>query len=184
MHAGRSYIATMDSQLSVSVSPPVSPLLQPPPLAPRLPTPSSPSMPLPPEALYSSKEELYTSIQAFAAQHSYAFRIGRSNKINNGPRSKIFYNCDRCGPPPPENHPQRSLQARKRQTTTRKTGCQFSVVALERADAQWELRHRPSTEYSIHNHPPSQSTSSHPAHRKLAQAEINQVRSLHNAGIY
>jgi hypothetical protein len=94
---------------------------------------------------------------------------------------KITYNCDRYGPPPPENHPQNYLQARKRQTTTRKTGCQFSIVAIEQ-DMQWELRHRPSIQYSIHNHPPSQAISSHPTHRKLAQEEINQARALHSAG--
>lgn len=97
---------------------------------------SPPSMPLPPEAIYSSKEELYTAIQAFTAQHCYTFRIGRSKKINDGPRSKVFYNCDRCGPPPPENHLQDYLQARKRQTTTRKTGCQFSIVAIECTDTK------------------------------------------------
>jgi hypothetical protein len=143
--------------------------------------PSPASMPLPPEATYSSKEELYTSIQAWAAQHHYAFRIRRSTKINNGIRTKIFYSCDCYSPPLPTNHLQQSLQARKRQTTTRKTGCQFSIVAVQCADTRWELRHRPGTEYSIHNHPPSQSISSYPVYQKLAQAGINQARSLHNA---
>jgi hypothetical protein len=140
------------------------------------------TMPLPPEAIYSSKEELYSSIQAFAAQHYYAFRIGRSTKKDGGPRTKITYNCDRCGPKPPENHPQNYLKTRKRQTATRKTGCQFSIMAIEHTDTQWEVRHRPGTEHSIHNHPPSQSISSHPAYRKLAQAEVNQAKSLHNTG--
>ncbi len=88
------------------------------------------SMPLPPEAIYSSKEELSTSIQAWAASHHYAFCIGRSTKINKGPRIKITYNYDRYGPPPPDNHPQNHLQARKRQSSTRKTNYQFSVVAI------------------------------------------------------
>jgi hypothetical protein len=171
MHPVRNYIATMDT------SPPRA-LLSPSPEAPSPPI----AMPLPPEAVYGSREELYTSIQAWAAQYSYAFRIGRSNRIHNTPRLKIFYNCDRCGLPPPQNHPQNYVQARKRQTTTRKTGCQFSVVAIEHTNIQWELRYRPGVEYSLHNHPPSQSISSHPAHRKLAQAEINQARALHNIG--
>jgi hypothetical protein len=180
------HIAIMDIRLSISVSPPRV-LLSPSPGPSTRPLPaesSSPptSMPLPLEAIYSSKEELYSSIQAWAAQHYYAFRIGRSTKIGNGPRVKITYNCDRCGPPPPENHPQDYLQARKRQTTTRKTGCQFSIIAIQRTDTQWELRYRPGKEHSIHNHPPSQSISSHPAHRKLAQEEINQARSLYSAG--
>jgi hypothetical protein len=167
----------MDFRLSPSPLPSQSPE----PLAVEAPSPPT-TMPLPPEAIYSSKEELYTSIQAWAAQHYYAFRIRRSKKLYNGPRTKIEYNCDRCGLPPPLDHPQHSLQVRKRQTTTRKTGCRFSILAIECTDTQWELRHRPGTEYSIHNHPPSQSISSHPAHRKLAQTEINQARSLHNAG--
>src|SRR6266536_1132612 len=121
-----SYIATMDIRLSTSVSPPrvlLSPSLLPSLLSlPALQPPTPPtSMPLPPEAMYSSKEELYTSIQTWAAQHHYAFCIGRSKKINN--RTKITYNCDRCGPPPPKNHPHNHPQSCKRQTTTRKTGC-------------------------------------------------------------
>jgi hypothetical protein len=162
--------APMNFQLSLS---PLPLLAAAPPLT---------SMPLPPEAIYSSKEELYTSIQAWAAQYHYAFCIGRSTKMNGGPRIRITYNCDRYGPPPPENHPQKYLQARKRQTTTRKTGCQFSIVAIQCVSTEWELRYRPGIQYSIHNHPPSQSASSHPTHRKLAQAEINQAKALHNAG--
>lgn len=173
----------MDTRLSIPVSPPRALSPQPPPVQ-QLPPPSSTSMPLPPEAVYSSKEELYAAIQAFAAQHYYAFRIGRSKKINNGPRTKIFYNCDRCGPPPPDNHPQNRPHSRIRSTTSRKTHCQFSVLAVEHSNTQWELRHRPGIENSVHNHPPSQSASSHPAHRKLAQAEVNQARSLYNAGKY
>jgi hypothetical protein len=186
MRARRTNIATMDIRLSISVSP--SPLVSPSPEPqPALasqpePAPQTMAMPLSPEAIYSSREELYTSIQAWAAQHYFVFRIERSKKINKGVRTKILYSCDRAGLAPPANHPQRSLQDRKRCTATRKTGCQFSIVALECTDIQWELRHRPGTEYSIHNHPPSQSTSSYLAHRKLAQAEINQARSLHNVG--
>ena len=170
----------MDIRTPLSVSPPRA-LLSPSPDLVEAPSPRT-AMPLPPVATYDSKEELYTSIQAWAAQHHYAFRIGRSTKVNRGVRTRILYSCDRCGPPPPPDHPQHSLQARKRQTTTRKTGCQFSVVALERTNTQWELRHRPGVEYSLHNHPPSQSISSHPAHRQLAQAEMNQARALHDAG--
>jgi hypothetical protein len=167
----------MDIRLSISVSPPPRVLLSPSPKPAEAP-PHPTSMPLPPEAIYSSKEELYRAIQAFASQHSYTFYVRRSTKINNSVRSKITYNCNRYG----EGHPQNRPHTRQRYISTRKTGCQFSVLAVECSSSQWELRHRPGTEYSIHNHPPSQSISSHPAHRKLAQAEMNQARSLHNAG--
>ena len=96
--------ATMDIRLSISVSPPrvlLSP--SPNPLPVEAPHPST-SISLPPEAIYSSKEELYKAIQAFAAQHHYTFIVGRSNKIHNSPRIKIFYNYDRYRPLPPDNH--------------------------------------------------------------------------------
>jgi hypothetical protein len=141
--------APMDTLLSPSLLPSQSP--EPSSLLP---------MPLrvPPQATYSSKEELYASIQAWAAQHRYAFRIERSTKIHNTERTRILYSCDRAGLAPPANHPQKSLQDRQRRTATRKTGCQFSIIAREGIDTQWELRHRPSkpgVDYSLHNHPPS-----------------------------
>lgn len=182
-------INTMDIRLSISVSPPrvMSPASpQPaeqlvaqatvqPPVQPN-------TMPLPPEAGYNSKEELYASIQAWAAQYNYAFRIERSTKINKGSRTRILFSCDRSGSIPPANHPQNRFQDRKRSTATRKTGCQFSIIALERTDTQWEVRHRPGVVYNVHNHPPSQSISSHPSHRKLPQADLIQAKHLHNAG--
>ena len=124
----------MDIRLSISVSPPrviLSP--SPNPLPAEAPHPST-SISLPPEAIYSSKEELYKAIQAFVAQHHYAFIVGQSNKIHNGPRIKIFYNCDRYGPLPPDNHLQNYLQDCKRRTTTRKTNYQFSIVAIQYTD--------------------------------------------------
>ena len=139
MYTGRNYIATMDFRLSLSPLPSQSPEH----LLAEAPSPPT-SMPLPPEATYSSKEELYRAIQAFTAQHHDAFTIGRSTKINNGVRTRILYNCDRYGLPPPANHPQRNLQARKRQTTTRKTNCQFSIIAVKCSNTQWELRYKPS----------------------------------------
>src|ERR1700710_745014 len=98
----------MDALLSLSPLPSQSPE----PLPAEAPSPPT-SMLLPSEAIYSSKEELYTSIQAWAVQHHYVFRIGRSTKISNSPRIRITYNCDYCGPPPLENHLQDYLQVYK-----------------------------------------------------------------------
>jgi hypothetical protein len=89
-------------------------LLSPPELLPTGPPSSHTAIPLPSEAIYSSKKELYASIQAWAAQYSYAFRIRRSKKYHNSPRLKVIYNCDYYGPLPPEKHPEDYLQARKR----------------------------------------------------------------------
>src|SRR5882757_6521367 len=110
-------IASMDIRLSISVSPPPPVLLSPSPKPADAP-PHPTSMPLPPEAIYSSKEELYRAIQAFASQHSYTFYVRRSTKINNSVRSKITYNCNRYG----EGHPQNRPHTRQRYISTRKTG--------------------------------------------------------------
>jgi hypothetical protein len=51
------------------------------------------------EAIYSSKDELLRSIQAWAEQHKYRFRTGRSKKITTT-REKVLYESDRAGRPP------------------------------------------------------------------------------------
>ena len=64
---------------------------------------SSNDMPLPPENFYTTEDEMWTSIQAWAAQHKYAFRVSRSKPIGDN-RKKILYQCDCCRPMPAENH--------------------------------------------------------------------------------
>ncbi|KAI0995559.1 hypothetical protein K3495_g12619 [Podosphaera aphanis] len=61
------------------------------------------SMPLSPEAVSKSRDELYSSIQAWASRYLFAFRIERSKKINNGVRTRIIYSCDRAREVPPKN---------------------------------------------------------------------------------
>ena len=133
------------------------------------------NMPPPLEAIYSSKEELYTSIQAWATQYGYAFSIGRSKKI--GFRTKIFYNYDRYGLPPQE-----PIGGRKSRTASRRTDCLFSIVAVEQSTRQWELRYKEGESIRTHNHPPSDSITSHPTQRKLKQEELNQVKAIYKAG--
>jgi len=140
------------------------------------------SMPPPPEAEYSSQKELYSSIQEWAAQNGYAFTISRSKKI--GLRTKVIYACDRRGKPTRTNQEQEEeLQGnrrRKRRTGSRKTGCLFSVTAVEVSSTRWELRYREGIT-TVHNHPPS-ALESHPVHRKLKQEELNQVKLLQESG--
>jgi hypothetical protein len=135
MHARHSFITTIDALIDFQLSPSPLPSQSPERLLAEAPSPPT-TMPLPPEATYSSKEELYALIQAWAAQHHFAFRIKRSKKINNGVRTRILYSCDHAGLVPPANHPQNSLQDRKCRTATRKTGCQFSIVAVQCTDTK------------------------------------------------
>jgi hypothetical protein len=133
----------------------------------------------PPERLYSSQEELFSSIQAWAAEHRYAFRILRSKKLNKSSRVKITYCCDRAGRPPaslpcPTSGP-------RRQTASRRTGCLFSVFGIMTQDEVWELRQRP--DMSVHNHSPSSSMAAHPGHRKLGEQAMTKIRDLYEGGL-
>ncbi|KID81747.1 transposase [Metarhizium guizhouense ARSEF 977] len=133
---------------------------------------------LPPEDEYSSREALYAAINAWAAPRGYAFVTGRSRKTPNG-RQQVVFNCDRGAGRTPD-----ALTVRQRQTTTKRTGCQFSVLAKEGLDkVSWKLTHRPSSEYAIHNHEPSTQRSAHPVHRKLSHADMSTVHNLANAGV-
>src|SRR5436190_21391091 len=130
---------------------------------------SSDDMPLPPENFYTTEEEMWTSIQAWAAQHKYAFRVGRSKPIG-GNRKKILYQCDRCGKLPVENRPRddpRRPHDRIRSTSSKKTGCMFSVNGIMVDAHHWEIRYRPDPKFSVHNHPPSHSAMAHASHRRL-----------------
>jgi hypothetical protein len=59
-------------------------------------------MPLPPEAIYSSKQEQIDSIQAFAKVYNYCFQVGRS-KIITATREKVWYKCNCAGAKPIED---------------------------------------------------------------------------------
>jgi MULE transposase domain/Zinc knuckle len=132
---------------------------------------------LPPERNYESRDALFKSINAWAATKGYAFTTGKSKKEKTG-KQTVTYACDRsCRPPS-------ASRERQRNTTTRGTGCQFSVLAKESLDkSTWSLRYRPDKRFSLHNHAPSQHPSAHPAHRTLSKEEITTLASLTNAGI-
>ena len=138
---------------------------------------------LPPEGQYNSQEELRTAINAWAAPRGYAFTIARSRKTPNGRRVVIF-NCDRGpGVSPPPSAP-KAPGKQHRQTTTRRTGCTFSVIAKESlCQTIWSLKHRPGARFDQHNHEPSIDPVAHPTHRHLSGPEVSTVRQLSSAGI-
>jgi hypothetical protein len=149
-----------------------------------LPPPSPPILPantstpellaLPPLAIYPTREALFEAIQSWSKLRGYAFTITRSLKKKQ--RQKVYYTCDRCPPIP-------LYRERIRDTQTRGTGCLFSVIALEKASGEWELKYRPEAQYNIYNHLPSLSPSSYPSHRQLSTIARNTVKSFFLAGI-
>ena len=132
---------------------------------------------LPPECDYESQDALFKSINAWAETRGYAFTTGRSTKERSGKKT-ITYTCDRSC------HSPNISRERQRKTTTRGTGCKFSVLAKESLDkSTWTLRRRPDEQFSLHNHIPSKHPSAHPIHRKLSSKDINEVSALSTAGI-
>jgi hypothetical protein len=144
---------------------------------PLLPTNTSTTLePLacPPLAIYSTRESLFQAIQSWSKLRGYAFTVGKS--LRKKGRQKVYYACDRCPPTP-------LPKERIRDTQTRGTGCLFSVIALEKASGDWELKYRPEPQYNTHNHLPSRSPISHPSHRHLSTEVKDIARTFFSAGI-
>ena len=131
---------------------------------------------LPPEGTFDSRESLLVAINSWAKPRGYAFTTGKSSKTENG-RIKVVYACDRNKQPPS------SGTTRVRQTSSRRTGCQFSVLAKQSRDGgTWVLSHRPNKECAKHNHPPSADPSVHPVHRQVDSQEAALISDLALSG--
>jgi hypothetical protein len=132
---------------------------------------------LPPESTYESREALLAAINCWAKSRGFAFTTGKSTKTPNG-RTKVIFGCDRSGKP-------RNLSTeRVRHTASRKTGCQYSVLAKESLDkTTWVLTHRPDPKCAQHNHLPSKNPAVHPVHRQLEKRDLTTISSLAMAGV-
>ncbi|EXA31282.1 hypothetical protein FOVG_17406 [Fusarium oxysporum f. sp. pisi HDV247] len=131
---------------------------------------------LPPEGTYSSREQVREAINDWARPRGYAFSISKSRTYANGKRECVF-SCDRGAGRTP------SLSG-SRETSTRRTGCLFSVLAKEdRITGNWLLKHRQGTQFHTHNHEPSLDPTAHPSHRQLSREDQLKVQNLSNAGI-
>jgi hypothetical protein len=133
---------------------------------------------LPPLATYPSREALFETIQAWAKPRGYAFINGKSKKTASG-RCKVYFACDRRPPIRPNIG-----QNRVRNTQSRGSGCQFSIVGIESPlDLGWEVRYRPGAEFNTHNHTPSKSPTAHITYRRLSIAAQNTAKQLCLAGV-
>ena len=131
---------------------------------------------LPPEGIYESRESLLTAINSWAKPRGYTFTTGKSTKTPSG-RIKVVYACDRNKQPPSA-----SIE-RVRHTSSRRTGCKFSVLAKQSLDGGvWVLSHRPDKECARHNHPPSEDPSAHPAHRRFEEQDAATISNLAMSG--
>ncbi|KAL9564095.1 hypothetical protein ACKAV7_010986 [Fusarium commune] len=131
---------------------------------------------LPPERKYPSRKDLVTAINTWARERGYAFVVKNSWKTSSK-RTGVIYTCDRGSKPPSTTGP------RKRKTTTRYTGCLFSVIAMEgQGMSTWSLKHRPDNRHHKHNHEPTKAIA-HPTHRQLSSPDREIVKQLANSGV-
>ena len=156
------------------------PFFTPPPPPPPPPRSSSVSdasdvLSLPPEATYPIKEALFEAIQSWAKLRGYTFITGKSKRLESR-RQKVYYTYDHRAQALPLN------PERIRDTRSRRTGCNFSIVSIEIPGLGWEVRYRPEAKYNSHNHPPSQSPAVYPSYQYLSVTAQNTVQQLHSAG--
>jgi len=134
-------------------------------------------MALPPEGIYSSKDALFRAINEWAKPRGYAFVTGKSKRAPGSIRQKVYFSCDRCYNP-------NRLASRVQKSSSRGTGCEFSVIGSETVDkTSWELKHRPDTRYSVHNHAPSTHPAAHPVHRQMPIDVQTINQALYKSGI-
>lgn len=135
----------------------------------------------PPEGIFPTFEALLAAANQHAFSRGYAFVIGRSKKKNKLGLKKVLLSCDKGGTSHHKMLPPDS-EKRKRKTTTRKTGCEFGVYAIE-SQTEWTLKYRPDPACAQHNHGPSKSVTEHPAARKLNPTAIAAVKAMKDAGV-
>ena len=130
---------------------------------------------LPPEAEYSTQNELKNAIDNWASSRGYHLIIQRSSVVKSG-RKRITYVCDRQGEAPSTEAP------RQRRTASRRIGCRFSIHVKE-LESTWKVQHRERPEFCKHNHEPSSSIMAHPGYRQITAMVHEDISGFVNAGI-
>jgi hypothetical protein len=135
---------------------------------------------LPPEGTFHSEEEVADMLHKWAMEHRFAFVKQRSRTKNKAGHKVTVWACDRYGEP--SLLPKHSNQPRQRHTSSRKTGCQFSINVVQISGDNFEIRHRPDKLHHCHNHIPSCSPWSHPTHRYLNRELLDKLKELYETG--
>ncbi|KAF5120297.1 PKS-NRPS hybrid synthetase [Metarhizium anisopliae] len=89
----------------------------------------------PPEASFSSREALLSSVRQFARSQGYVVTIRRSTANKN-----VVLGCDRGG----EYHDRIDTPdgSKRRKTSSRRIGCPFELYGACRRDGTWDLKVR------------------------------------------
>ena len=138
-------------------------------------------MSLLPESTFHSEEEVVDILQKWAMQHKFGLVKQRSRTKNKAGHKVTLWACDRHGEPP--LLPKHSNQLRQCRTSSRKTGCQFSINVVQMSEDNFEIRRRPDKLHYCHNHILSHSPWSHPTHRYLNIEMRDKLKDFHDAGM-
>lgn len=127
-------------------------------------------MEAPPEAIYSTRDDLLTSVKNFALSEGYVVTIRRSTANKN-----VILGCDMGGVY--HDRVGASNGAQRRRTSTRRIGCPFELCGL-RSNDSWKLKVR----NPIHTHGPSD-LAAHPQARKFTTDQRAEIGRLSSMGI-
>ena len=127
----------------------------------------------PPTGAYPDVEALVQATNLHARDQGYAVVKQRSKRNKRGEPHKVYLGCDRGGKYRDKANP----LGRSRDTSTRLTGCPFSLVGTCR-EGQWHLDVR----CPGHNHAGSTIPAAHPRHRVLSTETQQAIANLSQAG--
>ena len=122
------------------------------------------------DSVHSFYEEAYATLTTHALQNGYGFKLQQSRPYNSSFKTYFNYRCDKSRT--------YNSQATIRQTSTRTTGCSFSVVITQASD-QWKLL----AKKSYHNHTSSLNLMTHNVHCRRTQAQKDTIHLMSKAGV-
>ena len=126
------------------------------------------SVPL--NSTHSSFKEAYDTLIEHGSRNGYGIKLKRSKPHHSEIKTRYYYRCDKHG-----NY---KSQATVRQTSSRTTGCPFSIIIHQDSD-QWQLR----VQNGFHNHLPSLHPSTHHVFRKRTPSQKDSIQSMSRAGV-
>jgi hypothetical protein len=109
------------------------------------------------EAIYADAKAVQAALQSHARDNGYGISIASSKK------DKVYYGCAKGGKYRDRKDPDTHESKRRKNTSTMKTDCRFSVVAKKCPDGEsgWKIE----VQNNDHNHGPMAAASALPQHR-------------------
>ncbi|KAE8214536.1 hypothetical protein CF327_g2091 [Tilletia walkeri] len=128
---------------------------------------------MPDQKSYASETAFVKEIRKFTGPKGYALVVGNSYKYNN--LRTVHFQCDRGGTY--RNSHNVNDENRRKNLSSRVSGCRFRVKLQEMADGSFFLYHEKDVTRHKHNHELSSSPTVHPSLRKLdSDAKMEVVR--------